>query len=436
MSRISLFLLLGVILLQSLAVRRWFLDVSSRPLELLIGLCIFAIAAAGGAVGSVASTSLAILFITCLLYLPRWPALWSVLSRNEKLLLAGLALYAFSGLVSYYNASDGYEYVKHMGRYLRFLLIVPVYLLFTKSNMQLFKYLVAGAIVSGPLYLIFVLISVSANPGSPASGHYHHITFGDAAMLNVVFLSAVFVTGKAQPIMKLVMAVAILCALYASFLSQARGAWLALPFCGALLFYLAFRNNRLKLKIVFPVLLLIIVAIAVSPVGNIIESRVQQATQEIGSFTSGEKFDSSVGARLAMWDIALDVWQEHPVIGTGLGDFDQEIELRQSRGIYKSIAVHASAHNIYFQALATTGAFGFLILCFSLLIQPFRIFYRSSRENLTVTKSAGLMVITAYAVFGLTESWILRAPVVSIYLVYLITLSATVSRERVSTDSV
>ena len=322
-----------------------------------------------------------------------------------------------------------------MGRYIRFLLIVPVYLLLTNGNMQLLKYLLAGSIVSGPLYLSFALISVSNHSGLPASGHYHHVTFGDAAMLNVVFLLAVFVTWRTRPIMKTIIAISIVCALYASILSQARRAWLALPFCGALLFYLTLKNNKVKVKMVIPVLFLIIVAIGVSPVGNVVESRVKEAAQEIESFISGERFDSSVGGRLAMWDIAIDVWKEYPVIGTGLGDFDQEIESRQSQGVYNNIAVHASVHNIYFQALATTGTAGFLILCFALVIQPFRIFYNASREKLTPAGLGGLMAIVAYAVFGLTESWILRAPVVSIYLIYLVTLSAAVSRISETADS-
>ena len=385
--------------------------------------------------GHVASASMGILFIACLFYIHKWPELWRSLSCNEQLLLGGLALYAFSGLISYYNVSDESEYVKHMGRYIRFLLIVPVYLLLTKGNMQLFKYLVAGAIASGPLYLCIALISLSEKPWwAPATGYYHHITFGSSAMLSVVFLLAVLATWKTRAIIKVIVVFSIICALYASLLSQARGAWIALPFCVAVLAYLMVKRNKIKGKIIFPILILVVVAIGSLPVAKTVEKRVNQAVQEVESIVKEGKFDTSVGVRLAMWHVALDVWQEHPVIGTGLGDFDQEIELRQSQGIYESIKVHSSAHNIYFQALATTGTVGFLILCFALIIQPIRIFYQASHKKLTPAKLTGLMVIVAYAVFGLTESWILRAPVVAIYLIYLITLSAAASRNSDAVD--
>lgn len=406
----------------------WYSNFSYKLPELVAGLAVFATAAGGGSVSSVASASLAIFFILSLFYIRKWPELWRSLTPGEQLLLVGLALYAFSGLISYYNVGDVREYVKHAGRYVRFLLIVPVYLLLTNSNLRLFRYLLAGAIVAGPLCLSLAFIYISNNPGMPAKWYYHHITFGDAAMLNAVFLSVVLLTLKTSSIMKAAMAFSIACALYASILSQARGAWVALPFCGALLLYLTVKHNKLKIKIILPVLFLSVVVIAVSPVGNIMESRIKEAVQEVDSFVSGERFDSSVGGRLAMWDIAIDVWQEHPIIGTGLGDFDQEIESRQAQGIYENIEVHDSTHNIYFQALATTGTVGFLVLCFALVIQPFRVFYQASSEKLTPASLGGLMLIVAYAVFGLTESWILRSPVVAIYLIYLVTLSTEMSK--------
>ena len=422
---------------QELVIGRWFAEVSSRPLEILIGLCIFATAAAGAAMMHVASPSMAILFIVCLFYIHKWPELWRALTRNERVLLLGLGLYAFSGLISYYNVSDEYDFVKYMGRYLRFLLIVPIYLLLSKADLYLFKYLLAGAIVSGPLYLSFALMSYSNKPWLPASGHYHHITFGDGAMLNAVFLLAVLFTWKTRLVIKIILLISILCALYASILSHARGAWLALPFCGVVLFYLLSKYGEMKIKkkVMLPVLFLIVAAIGISPLGSIMKNRVNEAVQDIELFVSGERVDLSIGGRLAMWDIALDVWKEHPFIGTGLADFDQEIELRQSQGIYESIAVHDSAHSIYFQALATTGTIGFVILCFALVFHPFRIFYRTLCEKLTPASLSGVMVVIAYAVFGLTESWMLRSPVIAMFLIYLITLSVTVSGASESANS-
>ena len=422
-------------MLKGLAISHWFSRVSSYQLETYLGICIFESANSGGSLANVASTSFAFLFIAGLFYIREWSGLWRVLSQNEQLLLIGFILYAFSGMISYYNVNDDYEFIKHMGRYIRFLLIVPVYLILTKGDMKLFKYLLAGVIASGPLYLVFSLISISEQPGHPASWNYHWITFGDAAMLNAVFMLAMLFLWKTNTMIKVILLVSIVCALYASVLSQARGAWLALPVCVSFLVYLLVKSDRIKMKLIFPLLLLIVVATSLTPVGDMMGDRISAATQEVELFVSGEKVNSSIGGRLAMWHIAVDVWKQHPIIGTGLGDFDGEIELRQERGMYETIQVFASVHNIYLQALSTTGVIGFLVLCFALFIQPLRIFYRQFYEHVTLAKLGGMMVIVAFAIFGLTESWILRAPVISVYLIYLITLSATASRESVIKDS-
>ena len=413
-------------------IRQWLFGIFSNPIELLIGSCIFLAVALGGARVGIASTCLGIAFVTSLFYVRKWPELWRSLTKNEQLLLLALFLYALSGLISYYNVSDQYEFVKHMGRYLRFAIIIPIYLLFAKPDMQLFKYLVAGAVAAGPLSLTFALISISANPEEPATWHYHHITFGDAAMVNALFLLAVLLGGKTSTILKAVMLVSVLCGFYASILSQARGAWIALPFCVAALLYMLARQEGVKIKVISIslIFLLAIAMLSMTPVATKIGHNVDQTVQEVDLFMSGEKSNSSVGGRLAMWHIALDVWQSHPIIGTGLADFDQEIERRQAQGIYEDIAVHASVHNIYLQALATTGSVGFLILCFALIVQPLRVLYRASRKKISPAAMAGVIVVLAYAVFGLTESWILRSPVIAMYLIYLMTLSTTVSREE------
>ncbi|MDH5767021.1 MAG: hypothetical protein OEZ38_13495, partial [Gammaproteobacteria bacterium] len=254
--------------------RRLLLEISSRPIEVLVGICLFATAASGGSMASVASSSMAILFIVSLFYVKQWSELWYALSRNEKLLLAGLSMYAFTGLISYFNSSDEYEFVKHMGRYVRFLFVVPIYLLMTRNNMQLLKYLVAGAIFSGPFNLAVALISIAEWPEIPASGYYHWITFGDAAMLSVVFLSAILLTGKTGAIMKAMIIISIICAFYASILSQSRGAWLALPVCLLILTYIMIRYGELRnrLKIILPTLLLIVAVIGTSPIRDLIEN--------------------------------------------------------------------------------------------------------------------------------------------------------------------
>ncbi len=405
---------------RGISIQQWWSGKCSKPLELIVGLFIFAIAAGGGAIEHVSSTSMAALFLVSLVYLRSWPSLWRQITADERLILLGFCLYFFSAILAYYNVNDEHEYIKILDRYARFLFIVPVYLLLSKADLKLFPYLLAGAIVSGPLYLGTAFMSLAENPDLNAKGAYHHITFGDIAMLSAMFLVTVLAVMKTGRIMKMVLVASIICLLYASLLSQARGAWLALPFCLLLLLPVAVRRGKVQMRTIVITLCILAAVVAVSPAKDIVSSRVQKAVHEIELFQSGENFGSSVGSRLAMWHVAINVWKEYPVLGTGPGDYDQEFEASQAKGLYKNNVVYSSAHNIFFQALATTGTVGFVLLCLALFVFPFRLFYKTSQETLNVASVSGMVGIMAFAVFGLTESWMYRAPVVSVYLLYIL----------------
>ncbi len=412
---------------QGLSIKQWVFELRSRPLELVVGLLIFVAASAGGAVTSAASTSFAILFIISLFYVRSWPSLWRQLTSAERLVLFGFVLYFLSAVLAYYNVNDERLYLRHLDRYARFLLVVPVYLLLSKEKFKLFPFLLAGAIVSGPLYLGAALISIAENPGAPAKWMYHHITFGDMAMLGALFMTTVLVLMKTGKTMKVVLVVSIICLLYASLLSQARGAWLALPFGLFLLLFVAIRHGKIKVRTIFIALLMLGAVIAAMPAKDIVSSRIQKAVHEIALFQSGENAGSSVGSRLAMWHVAINVWKAHPIIGTGPGDYRLEFEASQERGLYKGVNLHTTPHNIFFLALATIGTIGFIVLCLTLFILPFWLFYKTSREKLNVASVSGMVVLTAFAVFGLTESWTLRSPPLSVYLLYFVVLATTAS---------
>lgn len=414
---------------KGLLIKGWISEVCSKPLEVIIGLSVLATAAAGGAISHVASTSVGLLFIVSLVYIRSWPALWRQLTAGEQLVLLGFCLYFFSAVLSYYNVNDEHVYMRHLDRYLRFLLIVPIYLLLAKAGFKLFPYLLAGAIISGPLYLSSALLSITEQVGSNAKGSYHHITFGDMAMLSALFMASVLVVKDLSNAVKIILVISILCLLYASILSQARGAWLALPFGALLLMVVAIKYGRIKIRTIAFALVVILTLIVLSPAKDILSGRILKAVHEIELFQSGEVAYSSVGSRLAMWHVATNVWKKFPILGTGPGDFREEFIASQEQGLYTDVGLYASTHNIFFQALSTTGTIGFIILCAALFILPFRLFYRQYKRKMCVASVSGMVMLTSFAVFGLTESWTLRSPAISVYLLYFVTLATAISQE-------
>jgi O-antigen ligase len=135
-----------------------------------------------------------------------------------------------------------------------------------------------------------------------------------------------------------------------------------------------------------------------------------------------------------MWHIATNVWELYPILGTGLGDFGLEIAIIQEEGLYVGLVQHLSAHNIFFQALATSGVIGLLALCLALFVAPLRYFYKLNREKLNIVSVCGIVMLIAFAAFGLTESWIMRSPPVALYLMYFVVLVSAAMKLEVTSE--
>ena len=384
-----------------------------------IGMSVLLLAVMGTSVRHVSSTMFAILFLLSFSAIRYWKQLYLSLSRAEKIFLFSLLLYMLSGFITVYNVDDHEKYFKLLERYLRFALIIPVYLLIIRKNISVLNYLFLGAVISGPFMLTVALIHIMQYPEVPAKGYYHHIIFGQLAMLNVGIMLVLILTRKLTRVVQLLIMLSMLCGIVAAVLSQSRGVWLVFPvYILIALLYVLKEKHISAMTMAIPLLLLILIS-SVTPISDVIEKRFDEATTEVNRFYKEDQYVSSVGTRLAMWSIAIDVWKQYPILGTGPGDFDDEVMALQSQGDYLGMDIHNSVHNIYIQALVGSGMLGILALLFMLLIAPLRLLFDrvKTREE---GRLVGIITIITFTIYGLTESWTLRLPAISIFLVYLI----------------
>jgi O-antigen ligase len=151
-------------------------------------------------------------------------------------------------------------------------------------------------------------------------------------------------------------------------LSLSRGAWIATA--AAVLVLLVLASWRLATAVVGVAalgvaFLLLGAGGAGAPSSNSIDQRITSIT------SSGSAPDQSVRDRYALWDAALRIWADHPVVGVGLKDF------AHYRDSYASVGLSAgsdvgdpasgvtrepllSAHNQYLMVLSEQGTVGFL----------------------------------------------------------------------------
>lgn len=90
------------------------------------------------------------------------------------------------------------------------------------------------------------------------------------------------------------------------------------------------------------------------------------------------------------WQVALDMFKENPILGTGLNSFDIKFNLSEIRSIKYDFA---GAHNIYIQLLGETGILGI----FFYLGAIFSSFFNGIKA-VVVNKEAGRITWIALAI--------------------------------------
>ncbi|MBE9567151.1 MAG: O-antigen ligase family protein, partial [Proteobacteria bacterium] len=289
--------------------------IKQDPIVFVMGLGIILLAVMGTSVRHVSSAMFALLFLLSLSVIMSWPKVFSSLTKLEKLLVLSFVLYTVSGLLSYYNVDDVDKYIKLLERYFRFLIAIPILLLMIKKNTSLMNCLYIGAALSGPFLFVIALNHYLQYPDQPAKGYYHHIIFAQLAMVNVGIMIVYLITNDLRRMVQFGLLVSISCGLAAVIFSQARGAWIVFPVYLFVAFMYLFKNGKLRLNTVIALLVLTATMVSVTPIGDLIKTRTDAAYSEVTAFYNDGEYATSVGARLAMWDIALDVWKQHPVLG-------------------------------------------------------------------------------------------------------------------------
>ena len=403
----------------------------SRAVNLFIAGLIFLLPVTMATVEHSASTIFSLLFLMGLVW--GWSE-WKNLQTNERYVMyAGLVFFAAATL-SLVNSDDMGKSISRLERLLRFVGIVPVYLLLRQLKLDALKYLQWGVIVAGPIVFWSSIVDVE---NGRADGAYNAILFGDFTILIAVFAMAIAVIYRKQRWLMLLALISMTGALYASVMSLTRGSWLAFPVAGLVVlahFLYTSANRGERLKRLFLATLLFVSGTFVATNSTIVHERMTEAGRNLVQFASGGDGNTAVGERLLMWKISYDIWQKNPVIGSGLGDYFTDMQQIMAAGETTLITAYGEAHSIYFEFLATTGLLGLITLLLALIALPLRFFistYMSRREDVYLfAPVAGVLLVLTFAVFGIGQNWAGRSSISSVYVVLLALLMASTNKQK------
>lgn len=270
-------------------------------------------------------------------------------------------------------------------------------------------------------------------------GLMNPITFGDLALcLSLLSLAGAIQAGDVRSgvLGRMVAAAGVLAGLAASLLSGSRGGWLMLSLLVVLPALLA-RQRRLPLRLalVLPLLAVGLAALAYALPQTGVRARIAIGVSDTRLYLAGNPAPTSLNVRLALWRAGAMLVREHPWTGLDTPDYKRRMRTWVREGKLSPVVfappVPPHLHNDVLQVLVTRGVLG-LAAWIGILLAPLGFFWMRLRRArryalppgspVAAAALAGLLLVLAYASFGLTEVifWSMKANVFYALMVFLL----------------
>lgn len=179
------------------------------------------------------------------------------------------------------------------------------------------------------------------------------------------------------------------------FYSQARGLWLALLVAAVVLIIKTLITNKQRFLFLIPIIGIIFLSFSFS--SEKISQRITQTNNEIQKIKNGN-FNTSIGLRLQMWEAALYLSGESPILGLGDTHLRHKEELVKQGLIAHNIARFKHYHNQFINDFVRYGSVGLCLSMFFILLPVYYFFKYNSPY-----KWPGLLVVLTFFIAALTD---------------------------------
>ncbi len=321
-------------------------------------------------------------------------------------LTAALALFclvAYAGIIHTEKFADGFSVANKFASLPAIYFFVSVFLQSDRSEdartrraeYLLFSFLVGLTVLNllGAMTFLGVVGDAKfALPLSPLG--LHHIWFSNLNALGL-YAAASFLlftrhgtSTSGRVFLGCFLALSALCIL----LSTSRTAWFSIAVTATIM---AATMIRSKKTIALVVLLSVLTFTSVYRFVPFVHDRINLIAQDIALYSADKKAESSIGGRILMWRAALRMFEWHPYVGVGTGDFQRTMKVfRRSRLVPAYLLPFNQPHNTYLFTMATNGIAGLSALLY--------IFYRCLRSSLPIVRSGGAGTFFAFLAMAAT----------------------------------
>jgi len=281
--------------------------------------------------------------------------------------------------------------------------------------------MLAAVFIAGQAYYDIVVLNEAR-----AEGEYSPNLLGPVAALVVMWLLAGW---RQWEKLRWLVPLLVALALWALAMSGSRGGYLGALVMG-LVWGLLFFRGRWKVLVIALVIALPFAAYYGS---DRFEKRIDRAVASVDKYfqqvEKGDHYVKGLAVRFEMWRVGWMVFKDNPIFGIGRGNYTEAVKKYVGVDkVPKTVAQHGHAHNAYVDTLMSRGVLGFAVFM-GMLFYPLYVFLRS-RQASPMTALLGILHITGFAVFSLTDaSTFLKGNFITVFLLCMsIFLSSHLAR--------
>ncbi len=301
-----------------------------------------------------------------------------------------------------------------------------------------------------PISLIILLISLTffdhhflVNWGGRYASYFvdPNTLGGQSSILSILCFYLFFIDKSQNNVIRFILLIGFIAGFTIMFHAQSRGGWLAFLVLLTLTMFIIFRQIRLiisspsKIDLLFFILLAIFFAYFIYQNHTDLFSRLAPITNEIILWkANGENLeDTSVGARLGMWEISFLIIQESFLFGFGERNLSNELKMMSIQiPNYLTgplaILLGTGPHSDMLAKLLANGLIG-LFAYFCTIGIPFYFFmkyFRSNCKKTMIASQLGLLYLTGVFICGLFNETLSLKYLCSFYALVVATLLAIV----------
>ncbi|MDH3712252.1 MAG: O-antigen ligase family protein [Gammaproteobacteria bacterium] len=350
------------------------------------------------------------------------------LFKEEKILFALFILLLLSFTISASLNGWSDNSIRRLSNVLKYILFFPTYLLirqYKDLSGLLFMGIVTGGAALG-LQAIFDVFYLGLPQGS---GIYGTIIFGD---LSILFFSTTLILlffKKEFSVTTWLYIISAMLSALAVYLSGSRNAWIASVFCVLVIPLLCFKFMKYK-RAILVIVPIVTISASTFFFTETVHKRLNLAVSEFTTFVAqGAPKDipikyNSVGFRLEQWRVALHITHDAFFFGYGGGNAGKHVKRYAEKGLAHPDLIVLDTergigglHSTYFETLINEGVIGLAVM-FVFVFYPIYTFLKA-RESSPLLSTVGIIFVTNYMIFGISENPFVHDNFTSVYLILL-----------------